>query len=164
MKSGGVFTYKVGGRIISFVKSSDIVNVMKIGYGDVGFVGLDKVREKQLGNEWLDIDVEQVVDTQCSIVLAASERQILNDGYHINLLATSYPNTSAEWFRQIARPCPKFLIVTGSVEAYANPQASFVDAIVDVRESGNTLKANDLPNYRIISEPIYTLAVRLANR
>lgn len=137
---------------------------MRAGFGDVGFVGSDKVTEKQLGGEWMDVAVEPVIDAQCKLVLASAKESTLARRYPVRTIATSYPNTTRSWFMQNDLRCPELLVVNGSVEAYASPNSGFADAIVDVRESGKTLLANGLPYFTPISGRINTLAVCLANR
>ncbi len=164
MMSGGVFIYKIGGRVIKFVKASDVVISLRAGFGDVGFVGSDKVVEKQLGNEWMDIATEPIADAKCQLVMAASDPKRLRSNYRMSLIATSYPNTTSQWYKENGLKVPDLFVVGGSVEAYASPDGEYAHAVVDVRGSGKTLIENGLPFYKPISEPIKTLAVRLANR
>lgn len=173
MMSGGVFIYKIGGRVIKFVKPSDVVIALRVGFGDVGFVGSDKVVEKQLGNEWVDIATEPIADAKCQLVIAASDPLRLSSDYPMSLITTSYPNTTTQWYKENGLKVPDLFVVGGSVEAYASPGSDCADAapdgeyahaVVDVRGSGKTLIENGLPFFKPISEPIKTLAVRLANR
>jgi ATP phosphoribosyltransferase len=122
------------------------------GHLDAGVTAHNLVMET--GNR-----VEEVLELdfgRCRVVVAAREGVTLEelDG---KTIATSYPNITNRFFNERGRrvdihPCD------GAVEAY--PEIGLADGIVDVTETGTSLKDNGLV---VIADIMTTRAVLVAN-
>lgn len=128
---------------------------MDAGFADIGFAGSDKIDEAQLGGRWQNIASKTIAYAGCSLVVASNtdSRVVASDGR----IATSYPNMTRRWIR--GRGWAPFrepnivLVTSGATEGYIGVNG--VNAIVDIRERGQTLLDNRLPFYQEI-EPIET--------
>lgn len=154
--TGGVFTDKVNGRLYAFVKSSDVLSLLNKGAADCGFMGSDKLYEEQFGGRFWNMGKQIVASASCALVLA-SENQ--NVGFCPRVV-TSYPNLAKQAFgdwRMRQRYRPEIVFEpSGSVEAYT--ALGLADAIVDIRESGQTLEDNGFGYYEELQD-IYTMLV-----
>lgn len=91
----------------------------------------------------------------CKMVVAGKpcKRELLESDRHMRV-ATKYPRTAREYFESQARDV-EIIKLNGSVEL--GPIVSLADVIVDIVESGATLKANGL----IVLEEIMPLSARV---
>lgn len=137
-------------------KPSDVPTYVEYGAADLGICGLDTLRESR----------RHVYEPLllpfgfCRLCLAApADRPDTPLRYQSQpRVATKYPNLTADFFR--ARGVnAEIIALNGSVEL--GPLVGLADLIVDIVESGNTLKANGLVETRTILE---IQAVLIANR
>lgn len=122
---------------------------------DIGFVGSDKLEELQLSGRYQNLSREPIASANCSLVAAGRfDSRVLQQRDRI---ATSYPNMTNRWLAEYFFAVPNSVSITfcpsGSVEAYVD--LGVADVVVDIREKGETLRANNLPFYVEI-EPITT--------
>jgi ATP phosphoribosyltransferase len=121
-----------------FVRADDIPRLVESGAVEFGITGQDLVREKKAQvRELLPLDLGR-----CRLCVAVHEsaRRSLKKlaGKRI---ATSFPHITHHWFasRKIPVEC---LEMSGSLEIMVG--LGLADAIVDIVESGDTLKENNL--------------------
>ena len=105
---------------------------------DVGISGSDVVEERKS-----DVFVPlELPFGKCRLSLAMPRERVVSpeemDGYRV---ATKYENITREYFSKLGVEV-EILKLSGSVELA--PKVGIADAIVDIVETGETLKANDL--------------------
>lgn len=128
------------------VKSNDCITYVEHGAADLGVVGKDTLLENE-GEyfEMLDLDTGKC----CFIVAALPSARLFSKKGRIRI-GTKYPHVARRYF--LSRNMDVEIIkIDGSVEL--SPLIGLVDGIVDIMETGSTLKANGLEVLDII-EPI----------
>jgi ATP phosphoribosyltransferase len=118
------------------MRPSDVPTYVEHGAADLGIVGKDVLTEQS------DRDVYELVDLgygTCRMVVAAREGDDSLVG--IARIATKYPRTTAAYFAETGRHA-EIVEVKGSVELA--PLTGMVDAIVDLSDTGTTLRENHL--------------------
>jgi len=138
-----------------FVKPTDVPVYVEHGVADCGIVGRDVLLEWEpdlLQPLALDIGV-------CRIVVAAKSEAIWNQ-FGMLRVATKYPRIAAKHFG--ARGVAVDLIeLSGSVELA--PVLGLADCIVDLVETGRTLKENGLSIVEVITQSSARLVVNRAS-
>ena len=138
-----------------FVKPTDVPVYVEHGVADCGIVGRDVLLEWEpdlLQPLALNIGV-------CRIVVAAKSEAIWNQ-FGMLRVATKYPRIAAKHFgtRGIA---VDMIELSGSVELA--PVLGLADCIVDLVETGSTLRENGLSIVEIITESSARLVVNRAS-
>jgi len=118
------------------VKPSDVAIYVELGAADVGVVGKDTLLEH-------DPDVYELLDLglgKCCVAVAALK------GYNGQMdttlrVATKYPNIAKEYYARQSRKI-QIIRLNGSIELA--PCVSLSDVIVDIVETGGTLKENNM--------------------
>ena len=138
-----------------FVKPRDVPVYVEHGVADCGIVGRDVLLEWEpdlLQPLALDIGV-------CRIVVAAKSEAIWNQ-FGMLRVATKYPRIAAKHFG--ARGVAVDMIeLSGSVELA--PVLGLADCIVDLVETGSTLRENGLSIVEVITESSARLVVNRAS-
>ncbi|MFD3446213.1 ATP phosphoribosyltransferase [Microbacteriaceae bacterium 4G12] len=136
---------------ISFilVKAVDVLTYVEHGVADIGIVGKDVLleNEKEL-YEMVDLQVGR-----CKFCVASIPTYNANS-YKKKTIATKYPNVASAYFRQKGEDV-EMIKIEGSVEIA--PLLGLADAIVDIVETGQTLRENGL----IVFEEICEISARL---
>ncbi len=131
------------------VKAADVITYVKHGVADLGIVGKDVLLENLYGYyEMLDLKIGQ-----CRFSVASTEDYVVND-YKRKIIATKYPAVASQHFREKGEDV-EIIKIEGSVEIA--PVLGLADAIVDIVETGTTLKENGLQIY----EDICPISARL---
>jgi ATP phosphoribosyltransferase len=124
------------------MRPSDVPTYVEHGAADLGIVGKDVLTEQS------DRDVYELVDLgygTCRMVVAAREGDDSLEESQRRLgvarIATKYPRTAAAYFARTGRHA-EIVEVKGSVELA--PLTGMVDAIVDLSDTGTTLRENHL--------------------
>jgi len=124
------------------MRPSDVPTYVEHGAADLGIVGKDVLTEQS------DRDVYELVDLgygTCRMVVAAREGDNSLEESQRRLgvarIATKYPRTAAAYFAESGRHA-EIVEVKGSVELA--PLTGMVDAIVDLSDTGTTLRENHL--------------------
>lgn len=134
------------------LKPDDVPTYVEFGAADIGVSGRDVLLERRY-------DLYQPLDLgigRCRMVVAAPiERPALPD---VPRVATKYPRITAEHFAGRGRQV-EVIFVQGSVELA--PLVGLADLIVDVVETGSTLRENHLG---VIEEVAAISSVLVANR
>lgn len=132
------------------VKAPDVTTYVEYGAADIGIVGKDTLLEKNKEfYEVLDLEVGK-----CRFAVAALPNFRMEEGYSRKKIATKYPNVAREYFRKKGMDI-ELIKIEGSVELA--PIVGLADAIVDIVETGETLKENGL----IIVEEICDISARM---
>lgn len=132
------------------VKAPDVTTYVEYGAADIGIVGKDTLMEKNKEfYEVLDLRVGK-----CRFALAALPDFSIDEGYNRKKIATKYPEVAREFFRTKGLDI-EIIKIEGSVELA--PIVGLADAIVDIVETGSTLKENGL----IIVEEICPISARM---
>lgn len=137
---------------IDFVlaKASDVLTYVEHGAVDVGIVGRDTLLEENKNfYEVLDLKFGK-----CKFAVAGPKNSEFYEGYNRKKIATKYPNVARNYFRKIGQDV-EIIKIDGSVELA--PILGLADAIVDIVETGNTLKENGL----VVYEDICSISARL---
>ena len=134
-----------------FLKPDDVPTYVEYGAADLGVSGRDTLLEKKH-------DLYTPVDLglgRCRLVVAAPRGKPLPD---VPRIATKYPRIAAEHFAKRGVQA-EVIAVHGSVELA--PLVGLAHAIVDIVETGTTLRENDLEVLETVAE-VSTLLI--ANR
>lgn len=134
-----------------FAKSNDVLTFIEHGIADLGVVGKDALEENDFDdyNELLDLNVGK-----CYFALAAHPTFETIDFEGRKRIATKYPNIAKRYFGN-KKENVEIIKLEGSVEL--GPVIGMTDAIVDIVETGSTLKANGL----VVIEKISDISTRL---
>lgn len=132
-----------------FVKPSDVITYVEEGVCDIGFVGNDSILEERK-------DIYELSDLRigrCKMVIAGKDTNILDKRTSIRV-ASKYPYIAQQAFDTLGI---NSIIVTlkGSVEL--GPLVGLSDVIVDIYETGNTLRANNLS----VIKDLFEISTRL---
>jgi len=123
---------------IIVIKASDVPVYIDSGKVDIGIVGVDTLIEDNNTNHYRLLDLQIA---RCKLVVAGKP----NTKYFNNMkVATKYPNIAKKYFEEIGLQC-SILKLYGSIELA--PVLSLSDFIVDIVESGKTLKENGLKEF-----------------
>ena len=120
-----------------WVKPSDVDIYVERGAADIGVVGRDILLEH-------NPDVYELLDLgfgKCRFALACKKDFDFFDGYGHRIVASKYPNVTKEYFRNRGLDV-EVVKIDGSVELA--PLLGLSDGIVDIVETGSTLKENGL--------------------
>jgi ATP phosphoribosyltransferase len=132
-----------------FVKPSDVITYVEEGVCDIGFVGKDNILEEQADiYELLDIGIGS-----CKMVIAGYRGQTLNQTKTLKV-ATKYPTIATRYLSQMNIPS-SIVTLQGSVEL--GPLVGLSDVIVDIYETGSTLRANNL----VVLQDLFPITTRL---
>lgn len=120
-----------------FLKPSDIITYVEKGVADIGFVGKDSLLEE-------DQDVFELYDLEigkCQFVVAGYKGTEINGKEEALRVATKYPKVASKFFKTQNQQI-EIIKLNGSVEIA--PLVGLSDVIVDITETGTTLKENGL--------------------
>jgi ATP phosphoribosyltransferase len=139
------------------VRPADVPTYVEHGAADVGIVGKDVLLEQ-------DCDVYEPLDLgfgACRIAVAAFRGQAARDRLSSKIrVATKYPKITERYFNQRGVPV-EIIKLYGSIELA--PIVGLADRIVDLVETGNTLKAHGLVEVECIARSTARLIVNRAS-
>lgn len=128
---------------VVLAKAPDVLTYVSHGACDIGIVGKDTILENGSGfYEMLDLGFGK-----CRFALAGPAGVDFYAGYHERVVATKYPNVAKRFFEQKGMDV-KIIKIDGSVELA--PLLDLAHAIVDIVETGSTLRENGLEVYEDI--------------
>ena len=119
------------------VKAADSITYVEHGVADIGIVGKDTLMESDNNYyEVLDLGIGK-----CGFIVASlPEKDVFKKVGHIKI-GTKYPRVAREYFKKRGMDV-EIIKIEGSVELA--PILGLCDAIVDIMETGTTLKENGL--------------------
>jgi len=134
------------------VKPSDVPTYVDYGAADIGIVGKDTLMEERR-------DLYEVLNLgfgACKMVVAGpDDLQGKLDRLNNKRVATKYPRIAREYFEHKKRESIEVIKLNGSVELA--PLIGLAEVIVDIVESGRTLKENGL----VVLETIADISARM---
>lgn len=136
-----------GGEELQIVlaKAADVITYVEHGVCDGGIVGEDTIMEAKASiYELLDLEFGK-----CRFALAGIKGKNFYDGYGHKIIASKYPSVTKDYFDGKGVDV-EVVKIEGSVELAPILQLS--DAIVDIVETGSTLKANGLEVYEDVAQ------------
>jgi ATP phosphoribosyltransferase len=153
-----IFDAKDGQHRIVLVKPADVPTYVEYGAADAGIAGLDILMESRA-------DVVQPLGLKfgyCKIAVAAQKGVTSIGGSDLPTVrvATKYPNITMDFFNTRGIPV-EIIPLNGSIELA--PLLGLSDRIVDLVESGQTLKENGLDIVEVIAESSARLIVNRAS-
>ncbi|WP_195542767.1 ATP phosphoribosyltransferase [Massiliimalia timonensis] len=135
---------------IVLAKAADVITYIEHGVCDMGVVGKDTILE--YGGTFFE--VADLGFGRCKFALAGKKGEDFYAGYAEKTIATKYPNVTHQFFESKGMDV-KIVKIEGSVELA--PLLGLSDAIVDIVETGSTLKENGLEVY----EDVTAISARL---
>lgn len=157
---GRKLLFEIGGGVdkieVVLAKSADVLTYVEHGVCDVGIVGEDTIMENGgTFYELLDLGFGK-----CRFALAGIKGKDFYDGYRHKTIATKYPNVAKRHLNAKGVDV-EVVKIEGSVELA--PILGLADAIVDIVETGTTLKENGLAVYEDIVDISARLIVNVAS-
>lgn len=126
-----------GNMEVVLAKANDVITYVEHGVCDMGVVGKDTIMEmKGKFFELVDLGFGR-----CKFALATKKGYDFYSGYGVKTIATKYPNVSRHFFEKKGMDT-EIIKIEGSVELA--PLLELADGIVDIVETGTTLKENGL--------------------
>ncbi len=133
-------------------KANDVPTYVEYGAADIGIVGKDTILEEGRNlYEVLDLGIGKCRMCVCG---PESSRALLNNHEMIRV-ATKYPHIAKDYFYNIKHQTVEFIKLNGSIELA--PIVGLSEVIVDIVETGSTLKENGL----VVLEEICNLSARM---
>ncbi len=140
---------EAGLRFIS-IRAADVASYVEHGAAQVGIVGLDVLREEPRDlYEPLDLGIGR-----CKVIVARPRSARPLPPGVAPRVATKYLSLAARHFARKGVPA-EIIPLHGSIEVA--PSLALADAIVDITETGETLKANGL----VVQEDVLEVSARL---
>ena len=135
---------------VVLAKAPDVITYVEHGVCDIGVVGKDTIFER--GGAFYE--VLDLGFGKCRFALAVPEGADFYDGYDVKRLASKYPHVTRDYFARTGMDVD-INKIEGSVELA--PLLGLVDGIVDLVETGNTLRENGL----VAIEDVMQVSARL---
>lgn len=145
-----IFESKTGGHRLVVMRGSDVPTYVEYGAADVGITGKDTIMEYGGGThfyERLDLGI-----ARCRLMTAAPAGSELAEGRDTRgpiRVATKFVNVARRYFEAQGRQVT-LIPLSGAMEIA--PLMDLSDCIVDIVDTGNTLKANGLVALETIAE------------
>ncbi|MBR6598786.1 MAG: ATP phosphoribosyltransferase [Oscillospiraceae bacterium] len=135
---------------VVLAKAADVITYVDRGVCDMGVVGKDTIME--MPGKFFEI--VNLGFGKCKFALAAKKGTNFYEGFGVKTIATKYPNVARTFFESKGMDV-EIVKIEGSVELA--PLLDLSDGIVDIVETGTTLKENGLE----VIEDIAPIAARL---
>ncbi len=135
---------------VVLAKAADVITYVEHGVCDMGVVGKDTILEN--GDRFYE--VLDLGFGRCRFAVAGPKGTPLFEGHTAKTIATKYPNVARTFFEGKGMDV-NIIKIEGSVELA--PLLHLADAIVDIVETGSTLKENGLE----VIEEIAPISARL---
>ena len=131
-------------------KAPDVITYVEHGVCDIGIVGKDTIVEHGSSfYEVMDLNIGR-----CKFALACPKGTDFFSGYNRKTVASKYPKVAKEFFESKGMDVD-VIKIEGSVELA--PLLGLADGIVDIVETGSTLKENGLE----VVEEIFPISARV---
>lgn len=147
-----IFTDEANKIRFFLAKVPDVPTYVEYGVADIGIVGEDTILEENR-------NVYEVLDLKfgkCSMcVCGRQEAKDLLGGPNLIRAATKYPNIAKDYFHNKLNQGAEIIKLNGSIELA--PILSLTDVIVDIVETGSTLRENGL----VVLDKVCDLSARM---
>ncbi|WOO39239.1 ATP phosphoribosyltransferase [Anaerocolumna sp. AGMB13020] len=137
---------------IFLAKANDVPTYVEYGAADIGVVGKDTILEE--GRKLYEVIDLGIGKCRMCVAGPASARELLQHGELIRV-ATKYPGIAKDYFYNKKHQTVEIIKLNGSIELA--PIVGLSEVIVDIVETGSTLKENGLE----VLEEICTLSARM---
>ncbi len=148
-------------RNVRILRPQEIPRYVEAGYFDLGITGLDWVYETESEvNIVAELPYSKRASEKVKIVLAVHEDTEIQSVFDLkqgSRISTEYPNLTKRYFEKVGIPVDVFLSY-GATEAKV---PDIMDGIVDLTETGETLKKSGL---KIIDVVFESSTVLIANK
>ena len=135
---------------VVLAKAADVITYVEHGVCDLGVVGKDTIMEN--GSRFYE--VLDLGFGKCRFALAGPKGKDFYEGFSEKTVASKYPNVTRAFFESKAMDV-RVIKIEGSVELA--PLLGLSDAIVDIVETGSTLRENGLE----VKETVADISARL---
>lgn len=135
---------------VVLAKANDVITYVEHGVCDMGVVGKDTIIEMQ-GKFFELVDLGF---GRCKFALATKKGSDFYSGFGVKCIATKYPNVARRFFESKGMDVD-IVKIEGSVELA--PLLGLADGIVDIVETGVTLRENGLE----VVEDVVPISARL---
>lgn len=135
---------------VVLAKAADVITYVEHGVCDIGVVGKDTIMEH--GGKFFE--VADLGFGKCKFALAVKKGTNFYDGYGVKTVASKYPAVTRAFFEAKGMDVD-IVKIEGSVELA--PLVGLADGIVDIVETGTTLKENGLE----VFEDVAPISARL---
>ncbi len=129
---------------VVLAKAADVITYVEHGVCDMGVVGKDTIDEH--GGRFFEIC--DLGFGRCRFALAGKKGHNFYEGIGVKTIATKYPNVTRRFFEAKGMDVD-IVKIEGSVELA--PLLGLSDGIVDIVETGTTLKENGLEVFEDVS-------------
>lgn len=133
-------------------KANDVPTYVEYGAADIGIVGKDTILEE--GRELYEVIDLGIGKCRMCVAGPAFAGALLGNGELIRV-ATKYPNIAKAYFMNQKHQTAEIIKLNGSIELA--PIVGLSDVIVDIVETGSTLKENGL----VVLEEVCPLSARM---
>ncbi len=140
-QKGRALKIDAGDAIIIEMRNGDVPTYVDLGVADAGIVGKDVLLENPA-------NVYEPVDLGFGACRLSLIRPIAATG-NIKRIASKYPQTTQNYLKSIGKSA-EVIKLSGSVELAC--LTGLADAVVDIVQTGSTLKANNLEEIEIIHQ------------
>lgn len=137
---------------VFLAKANDVPTYVEYGAADIGVVGKDTILEE--GRKLYEVIDLGIGKCRMCVAGPASARELLQHGELIRV-ATKYPGIAKDYFYNKKHQTVEIIKLNGSIELAHIVGLS--EVIVDIVETGSTLKENGLE----VLEEICTLSARM---
>lgn len=141
---------------VVLAKAADVITYVEHGVCDMGIVGKDTIME--MNGKFFEL-----VDLgfgKCRFALAGKKGDDFYSGYDVKTIASKYPNVTRNFFESKGMDV-EIVKIEGSVELA--PLLGLADAIVDIVETGSTLRENGLEVFEDIAPVSARLIVNMVS-
>jgi len=140
---------------VIIIRATDVPAFVQHGAADIGIAGKDVLLEHGADGlfELIDLNI-----SKCSLMVAAESKDILNQ--KTLKIATKYVNCTKKFFEQKGQQV-EIIKLYGSMELA--PKVGLAHCIVDLVDTGNTLKANGLIPIERVLDISSRLVVNIAS-
>ena len=140
-------------KLKSFLaKGPDVPTYVEYGAADIGIVGKDTILEE--GRRLFEVMDLGFGKCRMCVCGPESAREVLKHHEHIRV-ATKYPNIARDYFHNKKHQTVEIIKLNGSIELA--PIVGLSEVIVDIVETGSTLKENGL----VVLEEVCPLSARM---
>ncbi len=151
-----IFTNEELGFRFFLAKANDVPTYVEYGAADIGIVGKDTIVEEARSlYEVLDLNLGK-----CRMCVAGPEsaRALLDSSLPLRV-ATKYPKIAKDYFYNVRHQSVEIIKLNGSIELA--PIVGLAEVIVDIVETGSTLRENGL---KVLEEFMPLSARMVVNR
>lgn len=146
-------TTQPGVRLL-VIRATDVPTYVEYGAADLGIAGKDVLMEYEGSDYYEPLDLKIA---HCRLSVAGPPQAVLTDGR--TRVATKYSKVAREYYARLGVQA-EVIKLYGSMELA--PLVGLADRIVDLVDTGNTLRANGLVEFETICEISSRLIVNKA--